>query len=293
MANERVSQLNELAAGNIAVDDVFLVTDTSARESKRVTADDLSKYVVNSASFTVDFATTADTASFIEPGNVGLISSSSYSISSSRAGSSANSDVATTASYASFADSVVGTISNSDTASFLSYTEGDNNGTASNARTASLAFTSTSSSFIVYTGAANGTSSYSMRSGYASDGSASYSVVAMTASYIDSATATVSTASYVATASSADFASASAASNTASFLQHFPGIANGTASHAVKATNSDTSSFSKGPQSSGCWAQIYWLSGYASPQITSSYNLSSITFLERLSTGQVSRRAIY
>jgi hypothetical protein len=289
MANERVSQLNELAAGEIAADDVFLVTDTSARESKKFKAESLVSYVISSASFSAATAVLADTASYIDPNTVGLIPSSSYSISSSYALTAGNSNTSTTASHALTAASVEGTITNANSASFLLYS-GTPNGTASNARTSSYSLTALRSAFLVYSGVNNGTASFSLTSSWTNAGSASHALMTDTASYIDAAVAQVNSASYSTTSSYSEYSNESSESmysSTASYLMNYPGVDNGTASYSDRGRLADSASYvdKDSPTAVKSWAQVFWTTGYAAPQITASYNLTSITFLDRYATG--------
>ena len=50
MNNQRVSQLVQITPVEVAPNDLFLVTDISAHESKKMTADDLSIYISVSGS---------------------------------------------------------------------------------------------------------------------------------------------------------------------------------------------------------------------------------------------------
>jgi hypothetical protein len=104
MAHKRVSQLTELTAAEVASGDLFYVIDVSAREGKKLTADQLGTYLNASGSFTV---VQADTASYVLGANVhGTVVSASFagasvaSISASWASASLSSSYAITASFA-------------------------------------------------------------------------------------------------------------------------------------------------------------------------------------------------
>lgn len=164
--NERVSQLIELFAADLKSEDIFLVTDMSQRESKKLELGQLLLFFENSGSFNAFNATNADTASYVAAGNVdGVVAAAnvaSQSISSSwafRAISSSYADDASTASYATWcATSTV----NADTASFLKYL-GTPNGTASYAVRGALADNASSAFSLFYNGTPNGTASWAIR----------------------------------------------------------------------------------------------------------------------------------
>lgn len=158
MANERVSQLLELYAGELASSDLFLITDMSQRESKKLPLSSLMEYIENSGSFIATDAATAETASYVAGVNVhGTVTSASYSARSSLSDSSSYSvkssqtDSASHAAYASVAGALaggIGTVVSSshalrtdwaDNAAITSYLyySGVNNGIASTALTAS------------------------------------------------------------------------------------------------------------------------------------------------------------
>jgi hypothetical protein len=225
--NKRVSQLTALTAAEVVSSDLFLIVDTSAKESKKIAASDLSAYLNASGSLTAIHSVTSDTASYIQGSKVdGSVFSASYAVSASNSISSSYSKQSSTASFAitaSFAQNV-GTAGNSSTSSFLLYA-GFPNGTASFALTSSKSTTSLTSSFLIYTGVPNGTSSYAIKTGLVD-----LATHALTASMLAGSGPTSLSASY---ALFAENSNVSQNSTSASFLVFSPN--NGTASYAVVA----------------------------------------------------------
>lgn len=167
MANERVSQLVDLLASDIQPDDVFLVTDMSQRESKKLEVGQLLLFIENSGSFFAYHSTISDTASYVLATNVvGTVATAlnaSQSVSSSwanNAGSSSYASLANTASYSNFC---VTSTTNAQTASFLQYT-GTPNGTASFAVNSQFSATATTALNLFYNGNPNGTASFAVSS---------------------------------------------------------------------------------------------------------------------------------
>jgi hypothetical protein len=204
MPNEKVSQMTVLTAAEVASDDIFLVGDVSANESKKITSDQLLTFIESSGSFIAVSAGIANTASYILGSNVdGAVDSASFA---SFVLSSSHALRANFASTASFFSASVGSVFT--TASFLLYTAPSSNGTASYALTSGTSLTSTTAANLSYTGAPNGTASYAMSSSFTV--TASY---ARTASYsVTSSFAT--TASFVTTSS---FSHSSSVSISASY----------------------------------------------------------------------------
>jgi hypothetical protein len=163
MANEKISQMTSLTAAEVAADDLLLITDTSARESKRITTADFLTYVETTGSFNALTAVTSVSTSYIQGGRVdGSVSSASFSTRTYTASLAIKAITSDTASLASTASFVSG-ISQIATSSFLLYS-GVPNGTASFALTASRVSTAQTSSFLIFTGVPNGTSSFSLTS---------------------------------------------------------------------------------------------------------------------------------
>lgn len=210
--NEKVSQLVELFASDFQSNDVFLITDTSQKESKKVELGQLLLFIESSGSFQSYHSVLADTASYISVNNInGIIpfsTNSSQSISSSWASSSISSSYSGTSSYASTASFILGasSITIVPTASFLQY-QGFPNGTASYALQSSLASDASTAYNLFYNGVTpNGTASYAMFS--SASISSSY---ATTSSYS-------TTSSYVVTSSYSTNSSSSIIAQTASFV---------------------------------------------------------------------------
>lgn len=234
MSNKRVSQLVELTAGEISSDDLFLIVDATARESKKLQAGQLLAYLESSGSFTATNAETADTASYINPNNVGLIASASHGITSRTASFALAAGSVTSASYALTASFVSGSnLSGTATsASFLVFTPGTPNGTSSFALTSSVTINAFSSSFLIYTGTANGTASYAVRAAVAD--------TATTASFLAASpgSASFATASWAYEAIHAldsDTSDLATLATSANFLNYDGVTPNGTASFALNA----------------------------------------------------------
>jgi hypothetical protein len=263
MSNKRLSELNELIAADVKSDDLFLVTDTlsTVLESKKIRASSLKSYILNNGSITgtVSNSINADTASYIDPLKVGLIQSSSYSISSSWSDKSFLSLYSNTASYidAINVDGSVPSSSYSDTASYVNYSY--NNGKVEYSQTTSYCENAQTSSFLFYTGIPNGTASYALSSGvFNFDGTASYlrytGIPNGTASFALNITNPEITSSYLRlvagrTNGSASYALTSSVSTSSSFASkslqtnflNYNGVYNGTSSYSIKSKYSDDS----------------------------------------------------
>ncbi len=222
--NKRISQLVELTANEIQPNDLFLIIDSTARESKKIRTSELEIYLHGSGSISVN----AESASYV-PGNGvnGPVSLANTSYSSSTSLYALLSGIATSASYATTASFALngGNISSGSTsASFLIYT-GSPNGTASYTIKALQSDVASTANFLSYFGGNNGTASYSMTTkltGRATN--------ADTASYLlGGAGASVATASYAFVAEAAR----SGKSTSSSYLVYSPN--NGTASYAMSA----------------------------------------------------------
>lgn len=173
MANEKVSQMVSLTAGEVASNDLFMIVDSSARESKKISVSDVITYFEATGSFSAH-ATLADTASYIQGANVaGVVNSASNAQSVASASHALNADNAITASFALSG----GTSGTNGTTLFTGSTYQI---TASAARSASYAVSSTfaSSSIVAqnlqYLGVPNGTASFAI--------SASSAVISITSS---------------------------------------------------------------------------------------------------------------
>lgn len=233
MANKKISQLNTLTGVEVTSNDVFCIVDTSAIETKKITAAQLASFLSISGSVWAYHAIVADSASFIYGSNVyGAVGSATLTTTSSFSLKAQTTIAATSASFASNAhtSSYVPVQDQAKTASFLTYNPAESNGTASYAVAAYLSRLATSSSFLVYNvGVNNGTSSNAMMSLNAR--SSSFSTRAHTASYFSSPPGAVDTASWAGHAATADIATSAISS---SFLIYTGGN-NGTASYAISA----------------------------------------------------------
>jgi hypothetical protein len=227
IGNQRVSQLVELTANEVVPQDVLYIVDVDAAESKKIQISELGTWLNESASFYVVHAILADTASYILGSNiVGLVNSSSYAL------------VCSTASFAQFVSQSLNAISSSysltasfsmngggsgsTTSSYLLY-QGFPNGTSSYALNSTTANAAQSAAFLIYSGGNNGTASYAINSQ-----NVQYALTAGTASYLNN-----SVSGSVATASYSLFAQQTAQPNSSSYLIFTSGISNGTASYAL------------------------------------------------------------
>lgn len=232
IGNKRVSQLVEMTAGEVELNDLFLIIDTTAQESKRIQASQLSAWLNASGSVFAIHANFADTASYITGADVdGAVLSSINAISASIAGIAqiaSQSLTAVSSSYAFTSSFALNAASNtgSATASFLQYT-GVPNGTASFALNAANANTSQNTSFLNYFGGNNGTASHAIVAEQTN-----FATNAATASYFNNQSSTVLSSSYAVNADTASFVKGGTISS-ASYLTFSPN--NGTASYAIRA----------------------------------------------------------
>jgi hypothetical protein len=217
MGNKRVSQLVELTADAVSIDDLFLIIDTSARESKKIAVQNLFTYLNASGSLLAVHATFADTASYVLGSDVhGAVSSASYA------------QNATTAFSASFAQNSINSVSasNAITAAFAQFAIVPSELVTGStypitASWANIAIITQTSSYLQYTGISNGTASFAI--------SAEDAEFAVTASYVVGGN-TVDTAAFAFVAQSV--LDSVIECDSASFL-NFSGEYNGTASYAL------------------------------------------------------------
>ncbi len=251
MANKRLSELNELAAVDIQSDDLFLTTDISSLESKKLRGLSIKDYVLGFGHITASItnAFLANTASYIDPNSVGLIKSSSFSITSSFSSTGNWAKNSDTASYIT-ANHISGSVpssSYSNTASYVLYQYG--NGRIENAQTASYVNQSATASYLyLIPGTSNGTASFAVSASYFSG----TPVSSATASYLRYQGFPNGTASYALDVNPAI---------TASYLLLNSGQINGTASYAMA---SKTSSY------------LYYDASANPNNGTASYSISSI-----------------
>lgn len=268
--NERVSQLVELFATDIQTDDILLATDTSQKESKKVEVGQLLLYFEKSGSYLSYNSVQAQTASYVSGGsidgaaNIAIIASSS--VSASYASRSFSSSYAKTASWASFAETTLATSTNADTASFLKYT-GIPNGTASYANSSFISYLSTSASYLLFVpGVINGSASYAQTSSVSL--SSSFSSQSISASYAPFTQVYQESCSWASSSISSSYSDTSSTCVSSSFAQR-----------------SETSSYFDGfSEPVKAWAMVTWSVGKSTPFIVNNYNLSSITWLNRVTS---------
>lgn len=224
--NKKVTQLVALTATEVAADDLFYIVDVSAKESKKIQADELAMYLSISGSLYVISATYADTASYVLGSDVdGLVDSSSFSVFSMTAVSASWAENAKSASWgqrsltASYAHNASG--GSSVSASYADFSK-----SASYAQNASMADNAQVAAFLYYSGGNNGTASYAVATGLVNR-----AIRADTASYLDGGSVpSVASASW---ANMAGRAITASSADQATFLAYSPN--NGTASYAISA----------------------------------------------------------
>jgi len=182
MANKRVSELTQITTGELNSADLFLLSDVSTNESKKLTLGDLNTYILTGGNLTGSFYGTASWANNAQTASLATNTvTASYSltasfalnggtggsaISASFASASISSSYARTASFVSVANAATASFATSsrfsDSASFVIYT-GGNNGTITNAINAVNATNSTSASFA----STSNTASYALSSSIA------------------------------------------------------------------------------------------------------------------------------
>ena len=249
MANEKVSQMASLGAAAVAPDDLLLITDTSEKESKKITTEDFLTYIESTGSFNAYHAALADSASSVLGTDVvGNVDTSSYSLNSNTSSYSIKTILSDSASHADTASLTLTCLihtTTADTASFLDYT-GEDNGTSSYSLISGHSILSDTSSTLLYIpGVSKNTSSYSITSSYSNSSSISNFSI------------------------SSSYSSNSFSSTTSSFSSF-----------------STTSSFVIGGYNAiKAWAYISWSVGVTIPQIITSYNISSVKWLGEFGVG--------
>ena len=223
IGNKRVSQLTSLTSTEVQPDDLLLIIDVTARESKNITVSALEVYLQGSGSLVEN----AISASYVPGSGVGgavalanmaySSSTSLYALLTSQSLSSISSSYAKTASYALNAGE------SSDSASYLIYS-GFPNGTASYSLQSLSSNVASTANFLTYFGGNNGTASYAINTQ-----NTQHAILSDTASYVNSNIVSVSTASYALVAQT----SLSGLADSASYLIFSPN--NGTASYAMAA----------------------------------------------------------
>jgi hypothetical protein len=174
MSNKRVPELKQITTGELDAADLFLLSDISAQESKKLTLGDLSTHILTGGNLTGSFFGTSSWAQNAVSASFANVQSSSFATTASFALNAASPGIATSASWASQSLSS----SFASTASFVFI---------ANAATASFATSSrfaSSASFVIFTGGNNGTISNAISAVTATSAtSASFSLVATTASF--------------------------------------------------------------------------------------------------------------
>jgi hypothetical protein len=200
MANKRVSELTQISTGDLNSSDLFLLSDVSANESKKLTLGDLNTYILTGGNLTGSFYGTASWANNAQTASVAVqATTASYALTASFALNGGTGGAAVSASFASASISA----SYARTASFVS---------VANAATASFATSSRfadSASFVIYTGGNNGTIANAINAVSANTStSASFASTATTASYAlsSSIASTALTATTATTANTASYA---------------------------------------------------------------------------------------
>lgn len=259
MSNKRISELNELSAADIVSDDLFVVTDFSVLESKKIRASSIKNYTLDWGRITgsITHAQRADTASYLDGAFDLNVKSASYALSASYSRTGYWVNYSDTASYiqAKNVDGAVPSSSVSLTASYVLYRY--NNGTIENAKTASYCKNAKSASYVNYTpGVDNGTITFAISAARAGatdtasyllytgipNGTASFALNILnpeiTASYLRLVSGRVNgTASYAISSSRAEYSNRA----SQSYFLHYSGAFNGTASYALKCKLSDES----------------------------------------------------
>jgi hypothetical protein len=223
MANERVSQLQDLFASDTQPNDLLLVTDMSQMESKRMEVGELLNYIQSSGSFSAYHSNTADTASYVNSSNIdGIIaeaSLSTQSLSASSALTSISSSYSLNAGTASYSQFCLISQDTANSASYLIYL-GTPNGTASYSMLSNTSNTANTALNLFYNGTPNGTASFAITTSFSK--SSSY---ATQSTHADTASLAVTTSySYftdtAANASTASVAGTSSYANTASYISN-------------------------------------------------------------------------
>ena len=300
MSNKRVTELSPITPADIADNDLFLISDVSALESKKATVLTLTEYFQSAitSSATSSNAVLAKTASYllyqgIPNGTASYARTSSFSVfadatsyaetaiqavDATSASYAKTSSLAVTASYA-LTSSVQLIVSSAfsdqaKSASYLIYT-GIPNGTASYSILANLSNTSKTSSFLQYTGVPNGTSSNALNASFA-----------RSSSYLLYSGYPNGSASY------ALISNISRTASTSSFLQYNSFTSNGTASNAYTASYAITSSHairaitSSHALLAGAVENVYKMYGpFAMTVSGNGYNTASVSFSITSSTG--------
>ncbi len=220
ITNKRVSQLIEMSPDEVQPNDLLLIIDTTAHESKNITVLDFETYLrgignITTLAYTASYILGSGVSGYVNLAYLANTSSfSNYSLIGSQ------SFIANTASYALSASAIAFTTI--PTASYLAFSP--NNGTSSysiNSATASVANVAT---YLNYFNGNNGTASYAITTEAVLN-----TTFAQTASYVNTTIASVSSASHANVSDS----TLGGTSDFTNFLNFSPN--NGTASYAMAA----------------------------------------------------------
>ena len=177
MANERISQLNNLLAANVSDSDVLPITDISLPETKKITAADLRTYVLSGGIdiVTSSYSYTSSVAIYaLNAPTSAQVAYATSSLSSSYASSSYSSSYAKTSSYSNNSTSASYSLTASYSISSSYATIANNSLTANSSTTATtalvaLALNNTNvnqsgnkASYITYTNILYNTASFSV-----------------------------------------------------------------------------------------------------------------------------------
>ena len=219
IGNKKVSQLIPMSPSEVAVDDLFLIIDTSQRESKNILASDFARWLNASGSVYAVHAALADTASYILGTSVfGPVASAAFAAfvaSASWADNSYHTTYADSASISQTASFALNAEGLSNTSSYLKYS-GFPNGTASFALKVDSANTANTAAFLLYFGGYNGTISHAITAD-----STTFCDTAATASYFDATIGTVASASEAGHAILADSSSQAITASYALYAKSF------------------------------------------------------------------------
>jgi hypothetical protein len=194
-SNRRLVESNSLIWDQVDPNDLFLISDVSDLETKKILAEELKKYITDNGFLEANLNGTASYSNFSNSSSwAPPCISASYSLTSSYSNKSQESNLAISSSYAlsasyslysklsltasyalkSETSDAINSINStySDTASYLLYISGKDNGTAHTSTTSSLSLLSETSSYLLYVlGKNNGTASHAMTSSLAESSS--------------------------------------------------------------------------------------------------------------------------
>lgn len=195
IGNKKISQLLPMSPGEVTGEDLFLIIDSSVKESKNISSADLVAWLNVSGSIYAIHSISTDTASYVVGGNVhGDVSQSLFAFnatSASWADRSGHADFVDSASYSDTASFALNAQGLSITSSYLQYSNFPN-GTSSYALKSAIADTVLTAAFLLYfSGDNNGTASHAITAD-----TTFFCETANTASYFNNISGTIASASY-------------------------------------------------------------------------------------------------